>query len=358
MSLFEPISFAHGSSAPNGFLLAPLTNQQSHADGTLSNEEYRWLTMRAAGGFGAVMTCASHVAPEGQGFAGQLGCFSDAHLPGLTRLAAGIHEHGALALVQLHHAGRRSPAELIGTSPVAPGEDPDTGARALSTEEVEVLIEQFVAAAVRCERAGFDGVELHGAHDYILCEFLNPELNQRTDRFGGSPAHRRQIFFDILEGVRAATRPTFNVSVRLSPELFGLVTAEILDTFDALAHCGLVDFLDLSLWNVFKEANDPAFAGQPLGALFGARARGATKLAIAGKIYSADDVRRAVDFGVDMVALGRLAITNHDFPRQMAADANALMRPLPVSRAVLADEGLSETFINYMSGWRGFVEEE
>jgi 2,4-dienoyl-CoA reductase-like NADH-dependent reductase (Old Yellow Enzyme family) len=108
---------------------------------------------------------------------------------------------------------------------------------------------------------------------------------------------------------------------------------------------------------VFKEANDPAFAGQPLGALFGSRPRGATKLALAGKVYSADEVRTAESFGADMVALGRMAITNHDFPQAMARDPQAAMRPLPVARETLADEGLSETFIQYMSSWKGFVAE-
>jgi 2,4-dienoyl-CoA reductase-like NADH-dependent reductase (Old Yellow Enzyme family) len=90
-------------------MLAPLTNSQSAADGTLSDEEYRWLTMRAEGGFALTMTCASHVQAVGQGFPGQLGCFDDAHIPGLARLAEGIKQHDSLAVVQLHHAGRRSP---------------------------------------------------------------------------------------------------------------------------------------------------------------------------------------------------------------------------------------------------------
>jgi 2,4-dienoyl-CoA reductase-like NADH-dependent reductase (Old Yellow Enzyme family) len=89
--------------------------------------------MRAEGGFAITTTCASHVQSGGQGFPGQLGCFSDAHLEGLTRLAAGIKAHDSLALVQLHHAGMRAPSPLTGQAPVAPFDDPKTGARALST---------------------------------------------------------------------------------------------------------------------------------------------------------------------------------------------------------------------------------
>ena len=104
----------------NRFMLAPLTNLQSHIDGVLSNEEYKWLTMRAEGGFGLTMTCAAHVQAIGQGFPGQLGAFSDDHLAGLTRMAAAIKAKDSIAVVQLHHAGMRAPAALIGEQPHCP----------------------------------------------------------------------------------------------------------------------------------------------------------------------------------------------------------------------------------------------
>lgn len=201
----------------NRFMLAPLTNLQSHPDGTLSEDEFRWLTKRAEGGFGVTMTCAAHVQRIGQGFPGQLGVFSDAHLPGLTRLAAAIKAAGSISMVQLHHAGMRSPKELIGEAPVCPSDNEETGARALSEAEVEQLIEDFVAAAVRSERAGFDGVEIHGAHGYILCQFLSSEINRRTDRFGGSAENRERVIREIIKGVRARCRPNFILGLRLSP---------------------------------------------------------------------------------------------------------------------------------------------
>ena len=128
---FSPLVLSRGPALPNRFMLAPLTNQQSNPDGTLSDEEYHWLTMRAEGGFGLTMTCAAHVLASGQGFAGQLGIWSDAHLGGLTRLAAGLSQGGTSA-VQLHHAGMRSPVDLIGGAPACPWDDAETGARALS----------------------------------------------------------------------------------------------------------------------------------------------------------------------------------------------------------------------------------
>src|SRR5512137_1772234 len=130
--LFEPMSLAHGPAMKNRFMLAPLTNLQSHADGRLSDEEFHWLTMRAEGGFGLTMTCAAHVQAIGQGFPGQLGIFGDEHLPGLARLAADLNATGTVSYVQLHHAGMRSPADVIGGQPVCPSDDEATGARALT----------------------------------------------------------------------------------------------------------------------------------------------------------------------------------------------------------------------------------
>ena len=112
-SLFEPLSFASGQTMKNRFFLAPMTNTQSHDDGCLSQEEYHWLTLRAKGGFGMTMTCACHVQANGQGFPGQLGIFDDKHLEGHLRLVSGIQAHQSLAVIQLHHAGIRSPKELI-----------------------------------------------------------------------------------------------------------------------------------------------------------------------------------------------------------------------------------------------------
>ncbi len=108
--LFAPLSFTRGPALKNRFMLAPLTNLQSHADGRLSDDEFHWLTLRAQGGFGLTMTCAAHVQAIGQGFPGQLGIYSDDHLEGLTRLAAAIKAAGSRAFVQLHHAGMRAPA--------------------------------------------------------------------------------------------------------------------------------------------------------------------------------------------------------------------------------------------------------
>jgi len=353
--LLDPITFKRGPAWRNRFMLAPLTNSQSHADGRLSDEEFRWLSFRAKGGFGLVMTCAAHVQARGQGFPGQLGVFSDDHIPGLAGLAADIRAKGGVSSVQLHHAGIRSPAALIGETPVGPSDDAETGARALSTGEVEQLAEDFIAAAVRAEQAGFDGVELHGAHGYILCAFQSPETNRRDARYGGSAENRQRIVRDIIAGVRARTRPDFQLGIRLSPERFGLRFAEQLALAGEMLASGDLDYLDMSLWDCFKPPAEEAYAGKRLIDWFTELPRGATRLGAAGKIMKPDDARRLVDAGADFAILGRAAILHHDYPHKYAADPDFAPIAIPVTRAYLAAEGLSPKFVEYMNNWKGFV---
>jgi 2,4-dienoyl-CoA reductase-like NADH-dependent reductase (Old Yellow Enzyme family) len=356
-ALFEPMTFARGPAMRNRFMLAPLTNSQSHEGGTLSDAEYRWLTMRARGGFGLTMTCAAHVQAQGRGFPGQLGIFGDQHVPGLTRLADGIRAAGSLSSVQLYHAGMRSPAALIGTTPQCPSANEEFGARALTTAEVEQGIEDFVLAAERADRAGFDGVELHGAHGYLLCQFLSAEINHRDDRFGGSLENRARPIFDIVAGIRARCRPDFQVGVRLSPERFGMELEEVLVVAQRLMTEGRIDYLDMSLWDVSKESSSPAHEGRSLMSCFTGLDRGHVRLGVAGKIARPEQARACLEAGVDFVLLGRAAILQHDFPRQVERDPGFEPVPLPVTREHLRSQGLSDPFVESMRRWSGFVQD-
>lgn len=354
---FEPLDFLHGPTMANRFMLAPLTNRQSHDDGTLSDHEHRWLTMRATGGFGLTMTCAAHVQAVGQGFGGQLGVFDDAHLPGLTRLADDLNATGTVSYVQLHHAGMRSPAELVGR-PVSASDDDATGARALTTDEVEQVAADFVAAARRAQQAGFHGVELHGAHGYLLCQFLSPEINQRTDRYGGSLDNRSRLLFDVVAGIRAECGPDLALAVRLSSDRFGILTEEMVEVYRRLVDTGDVDLIDMSLWDVTRPVSDGPLAGRSLLDVFAEIERGDVRLGVAGKIHDPADVQAVLDRGVDVAVLGRVAILHHDYPVLLAKDAAFVPRRPPVAAEVLADEGVSPAFVEYLrTSFRGFVAE-
>ncbi|MDP5185356.1 NADH:flavin oxidoreductase [Blastococcus sp. BMG 814] len=352
--LFAPLTLAHGPAAPNRLWLAPLTNTQSHPDGRLSDEELHWLAMRARGGHGLTMTCAAHVQAGGQGFPGQLGVFSDDHLPGLTRLATALKDAGSLAALQLHHAGARSPRELVG-QPMAPSDDEESGARAMTADEVAQLVEDFAAAALRAERAGFDGVEVHGAHGYVLTQFLSPELNRRTDRYGGSLENRARLLLDVVTAVRRRCAPDFQVGVRLSPERFGLRLGEVREVAAELLRSDDVDYLDLSLWDVAKQPQEEAHRDRPLMEWFTDLDRGKARLGVAGKVRTGRQALETLERGADFVMVGRTAILHHDFPERVRRDAAFEPVPTPASPAHLAAEGLSPPFVDYMRGWRGFV---
>ena len=353
--LFQPLTFSCGTILKNRFMLAPLTNTQSHTDGKLSDDEYRWLIMRAQGGFGLTMTCAAHVQAIGQGFPGQLGIFSDDHLEGLSKLASGIKSENSLAVVQLHHAGMRSPEDLIGQAPVCPSDHTDTNSVGLSSEGVKELIEDFICGAERAEKAGFDGVEIHGAHGYILAQFLSGTINQRQDEFGGCIENRMRPITAIIDGIRARCRPDFLLGLRLSPERFDVHLPDIVEVAKNVLSAGKIDFLDMSLWDSFKEPEDQAFKGRTLLSYFTELKRGNVALGIAGKLRNPEEVNQAMAADIDFVMLGRAAILHHDFPRQMKTDPNFTPIKNPVSADHLRKEGLGEAFITYMSGWKGFV---
>jgi 2,4-dienoyl-CoA reductase-like NADH-dependent reductase (Old Yellow Enzyme family) len=353
-SLSDPVPFTRGPALKNRFVLAPMANDQSRADGTLGDDEYRWLVSRAQAGFAMTLTTATWVHLAGKGMAGQLGISDDAHVAGLERLARGLHAAGATCAVQLYHGGRRA-IPLPGQPPVAPWDDAETGARALSTAEVEQVVEDFVRAAERADRAGFDGVELHGAHGYLLAAFLDRELNHRTDRYGGSPENRARALFDVVDGIRARCRPDFQLGVRLSPERWGIDIGEMRTLAQRLMTSGQIDYLDLSLWDCFKAPNDSAYAHAPLIDHFTSLERGSTRLGVAGKIMDAATAQRCIDHGADFVLIGRGAILHPDFAMRAIADPGFRSVERPVSSAYLRERSIGDAFVTYLRTWKGFV---
>jgi len=349
------ITFSCGVTMKNRFMLAPLTNGQSYEDGQLSNDELKWLTMRAAGGFGLVMTCASHVQEVGKGFPGQLGIFSDHLIAGHIKLATNIKEQGSIAVIQLHHAGMRTPAELIQGKPVCPSDNKETDARGLTLEEVKQLRDDFITAAIRAQKCGYDGVEVHGAHGYILTQFLSSEINKRTDDYGGSLLNRSRLLFEIVDGIREKCGNDFLLGVRLSPERFGMDINEMKLVCQLLINGGNIDFLDISLWDVLKIPNEEKYQKITLLEHFKILDFKKVKWTVAGKIYNGSDVQKVLDAGVDFVSIGTSAILHHNFPKLVIENPEFNPVAIPVSEAYLKKEGLGEKFIVYLKRWPDFV---
>ncbi len=352
-SLLSPLSFMRGATMWNRFMLAPMTNQQSHNDGTRSDDELRWLRVRARGGFGYIITCASHVQENGKGFPGELGIFSDQHMEGLKRLASALRGEGSRSAVQLYHGGMRA---IVGRC-ISPSGNAETNSPAMTEEEIGETIECFIVAAERTEKAGFDGVELHAAHGYLISQFLSPIYNRRQDDYGGSPERRSRFLFEIVKGIRARCGVEFQLGVRLSPERFGQELAEIREVVRRLVAERDIDFVDMSLWDVFKEPEDERFRGRSLMSLFTELDRRDVRLGVAGKVIKPHDAVHCLDNGADFVTLGKVAILHHDYPMRLAGNLGFTPLWIPVTADYLRGEGLGESFIRYLSTWTNFVKD-
>lgn len=355
--LFKPLALLHGPAMRNRFMLAPLTNQQSDHDGCASRFDQHWIEQLSQGGYALIQTCASTVAAGGIAFARQLGIHDDAHLPGLGRMAGTIRAGGGLSAVQLHHAGHRANPLLGGIpSPASSGTLP--GIKALTTEQVQRIRDSFITAAKRAELAGFDGVAVHGAFGWILSEFMSPFLNDRTDQYGGSVENRARLTFEVIEGIRRACGPSFQIGWRLSVERYGLRLEELRDIAGAILEREMIDYLDLALWDSAQIVQEGAFRGKSMLSVFTSLPRGGVRLGAAGKIMSAQRAAQLLEEGCDFVLIGRAGILQRDFPLQVKADPQYETPKLPVPAEFLRTGGLSERFINHMRGWQTFVEHD
>lgn len=210
----------------NRVVMPAMSTGQASSDGEVTEQFIRYYEERAKGGTGLLITefaCIDY--EQGKASQNQLRIDDDAVIPGIKRLAEAIHKHDAKLFVQLHHAGRQSYSALLnGQQIVAPspvtcdaiGEEP----RELTTEEVKNTIQKFIQGAIRSQKAGVDGVELHGAHGYLIAQFLSPHTNLRKDEYGGNFENRMRFITEIIQGIKQNCGAHFPVTVRLSVDEF------------------------------------------------------------------------------------------------------------------------------------------
>jgi 2,4-dienoyl-CoA reductase-like NADH-dependent reductase (Old Yellow Enzyme family)/thioredoxin reductase len=210
----------------NRVVMSPMGTNLAGPAGEVTDQLVAYYDERAKGGTGLIIvefTCVDY--EYGKGFVRQLRLDDDCYIPGIHRIAETIHKYGTKVFVQIHHAGRQSSSALInGNQIVAPsnvvstaiGEEP----RELTTVEVKELVCKFVKTAERCKKAGIDGVEVHGAHGYLINQFLSPQTNLRTDEYGGSFENRIRFIKEIIDGIREKCGEDYPVTVRLSVDEF------------------------------------------------------------------------------------------------------------------------------------------
>lgn len=324
--LFQPFTFKNGVTLRNRVVMAPMTTWSSNADETISDEELRYYRARAQG-VGLLLTGCSHVQPSGIGFTDEFAAYDDRFIPSLTKLADAAKSGGAVAVLQLFHAGNKAVPDLIPNgelvsasamaAPKGPFNDGKLASRELTEAEIFELIHDFGQATRRAIEAGFDGIELHGAHGFLIQNFLSPLFNQRQDQWGGSLENRMRFPLEVVREVRRvidehASRP-FLLGYRISPEEPGEGALRIDDALalaETLVQAGNIDYLHTSLYNILAGQSQDDTSGKTTAQRFIDRVADRVPLMAAGEVRTPNQARNVLETGMPLVVVGRSLVMN------------------------------------------------
>ncbi|MDQ0114093.1 NADH-dependent flavin oxidoreductase [Paenibacillus harenae] len=326
--LFEPFTFRSGITINNRIVMAPMTTWSSNDDLTVSDDEVKYYKQRVDG-VGLVITGCTHVTPNGQGFTNEFAGYNDEFTPSLRKLAEAAKSGGAPAILQIFHAGNKALPELDAVSASALQSEatplgPTVATRELSHEEILSIIRAFGDTTRRAIEAGFDGVEIHGAHGFLIQNFWSPATNQRTDQWGGSLENRLRFPLAIIEEIKNviekhATKP-FMLGFRFSPEesskADGLRMKDTYELIDFLVEQNF-DYIHASLDHVASKPVDSQDEKTRLE-LIVERANGKVPVLAAGSILTPDDALTAMEKGLPLFAIGHALIMNPDWVEKVA----------------------------------------
>lgn len=355
--LFKPYTFRHGAQMRNHFALAPMTTYASNPDLTLSDEEEVYYNSRAKE-FGMVITAATAVSKNAQAFSNQISIRDERYLNSMRRLATAIKKEGSLAILQLHHGGRMNQPNLypnqdiVSASAIKAEREYAVIPRKLRNSEVYDTIDDFCNATRIAIRAGFDGVELHGANTYLIQQFFSPHSNHRDDEFGGSLEHRLTFPLTLVQRVidvkNEYAEPSFIIGYRLSPEEReepGITLNDTLRLVDELAKTD-IDYIHLSQGNYKNTSIREPENKTPIIEQVQAVVQNRVALIGAGGISTTDDAKDAIQSGYDVVALGTIAL----------ADANVithLEQNQPVRKVFDQESLLPSKLMDRIKAWGG-----
>lgn len=357
----DPYTFrSAGKKSNNRAVLAAMTNKQSYDSGIISKNEIIWLLSRAKGGFGIITTAAANVSREGKGWKGELGLFDDIHIPNLIKLTTAVRSYDSLIFAQLFHGGMRSPQSLTGVTPISASklkcDESDSGlSREASEEDIKKIVEDFTLAAVRCYDAGFDGIELHGAHGYLISQFLGTKTNLRQDKWGITLEGRSRLLIQIYRSIRQSLPESFIVGVRISPEIES-IGIDLLDSINLV--CKLrdegVDFIHLSCWDSFSVSSFNLDSPKTYTEIIIENCCDLPAMISTGGVWSSSDAIKLLSQGTDLIGVGRVGIAYPDWAKNLMDKEYNPGRP-PFTTEHLKDAKLSKVFIDYMRRWEGFV---
>lgn len=354
-------TFPRGLSVKNRIVMAPMTTKMSFYDGVVTQDEREYYGLRS-GEAGIVITGAANVQEDGKGWEGELGVYDDRFIPGLAKLASTIKENGTKAILQIFHGGRMTNSAILrGTQTIAPSavaaERPKAETpREMTSEEIYTLIDNFAKATERAIKAGFDGVELHGANTYLIQQFFSPHSNRREDEWGGT-LDKRFHFIDllvdkVLETVDKSDAEDFIVGYRFSPEEYetpGIRFDDTLFLVDQLANKKL-DYLHLSLNDFAKVSVSENYQDKAMMDYVAEKIDHRLPLIGVGNVRTKKDAENVLK-QADFVAIGRAILIDPHWPSKVLNNQEELLRTRLSQydrEELLLHDGVWEFLINMM----------
>ena len=322
--LFQTYTLNNGVTIKNRLVVAPMTHFGSQADGLISDQERTFLNNRA-GDMGMFITAATLVQKDGKAFHGQPEATGEHCLDSLKETAQILQQQGAKAILQIHHGGSKAIDDLLdGLDKISASASEAEHAREATEKEVEALIASYAQAADLALRAGFDGVEIHGANTYLIQQFYSAQSNRRNDQWGGSLENRMRFPLAVIDAVVAVRekhqRNDFIIGYRFSPEEpgdDGLTMTETGALIDALVQKPL-QYLHVSLWEFDKKIRRGGDTAQTRMQFIHERINGKLPLIGVGNLFTADQILAAYKTGwAEFIALGKTVMINPHIATQI-----------------------------------------
>jgi len=317
--LFEETTIKN-LTVPNRFVRSATWEGMAGTDGSVTPGLIDVAANLALGGVGLIISGHAYVSREGQAGSWQLGAYADALIPGLKEMVKAVHDSGGKIAMQLAHAGAWAASRLSGLEPIGPSSaefEDRQAARQMSVDDMSEVARAFAAAAYRARAAGFDAVQIHGAHGYLLSQFLSPYFNKRKDDYGGSIENRVRYVVEVLETVRTSVGQEFPVFIKLNSEDLlpnGLTVDEMIRVSEILEKAG-IDGIEMSGGTFLSGKKNPSRPGKPRsgepeayyeGAAQEYKKRVKVPLMLVGGLRTLETIERLVGRGfADYIALCR-----------------------------------------------------
>lgn len=324
--LFEPIKIGNVT-LKNRLVMPAMDSSTTTSEHTFSEQSMEYFAARAKGGFALIITEFMAVDPSGFATPNQVGIYNDSFIPNLKKLTDRIHEYNGKCCAQIHHGGIQTMSKTCGGTPLAVSGIPSTKYKEpvheMSNREIYAMIDKFVDAAERAKKAGFDFVEVHGAHGYLIAQFLSKATNKRCDEFGGSYENRFRFAGEIIKGIKVRCGNDYPVIIRISANEFmeGGCDARDLLVYARLAEEAGADAIHVSTGSaaggniVTPYYTDPGFNIENAAAV-----KKCVKIPVigVGRINDPALAEEIVASGkADMISLGRQSICDSEFPNKI-----------------------------------------